>query len=102
MNPEDARLKAALKESRLSPPLPPRFRENVWRRIEDREMPDSLGAFAWLDTLVALVLRPRFAYAAVAILMTLGIWLGAHEGSRSARQNAEARYVSAVAPATLH
>ena len=98
----DEKLGALLRESRVFPSLPPRFQENVWRRIEDAEAPARLGeSITWLEALVALMLRPRFAYAALAALMLAGVSLGAYSGAQSARHDAEARYVAAVAPNPL-
>ena len=97
--PADEKLGALLRESRVSPALPPRFQENVWRRIEDAEAPaKSGGSIAWLEALVALMLRPRFACATVAALMVCGILLGTHSGAQIARHDAEARYVASVSP----
>ena len=98
--PADEKLGTLLREARTSPALPPRFQENVWRRIEDADAP-AISPVSWLESLVALVLRPRFAYAAVAALMLGGILLGAHSGSQTARLGAEARYVASVAPDSL-
>jgi hypothetical protein len=98
-NPEDAKLSGLLRQSRSSPSLPPRFQENVWRRIEDSEAVAVPGN--WLDTLAALVLRPRFAVTAVTILVIAGALLGAKEGSRLAQQDAQAQYMSAVTPMTV-
>ena len=101
-NPADAKLGALLRESRTLPALPPRFQENVWRRIEDAESPATSGeTVAWLEALIALLLRPRFAYATVAALLLAGISLGAYSGAQTARHDAEARYVAAVAPNSL-
>ena len=95
----DAKLCEILRAARPSPSLPPRFQENVWRRIEDSEAPVKSGS--WLDALIALVLRPRFAYATVATLMLAGILLGTYQGTQNARQNEQARYLAAVAPNSL-
>lgn len=100
LNPEDARLRSLLRDSRASPALPPRFREGVWRRIENTEAGPS-GVPAWLEVLVAGLLRPRLAFALIAALVLIGALLGVHDGSRVARQQAQARYVQAVAPDTL-
>jgi hypothetical protein len=98
----DARLGALLRESRVSPALPPRFREGVWRRIEEAEVPaPATGGITWLDALTALVLRPRFALAAAAVLIVAGATLGVREGSQMAKQDAQARYLAAVAPNSL-
>ena len=102
MNPEDVKLIALLNESRISPALPPRFQENVWRRIEKVGAPvSSPSALSWLDALAALVLRPRFAYATVVALMMAGSLLGVRQGAQLARHDAQARYVAMVAPNAL-
>ncbi len=98
-NPDDARLGALLRKSRPSPSLPPRFHEGVWRRIEDATAP--VKPDSWLDTLAMLVLRPRFAFATVAALVLAGVLLGAYDGTQVARQDAQARYLAAVAPNPL-
>lgn len=101
-NPADEKLGTLLRESRTFPALPPRFQENVWRRIEDAEASArSGGSITWLEALVALILRPRFAYAALAALLLAGISFGAYSGTQSARHEAEARYVASVAPNPL-
>jgi hypothetical protein len=95
-NPEDAPLSGLLRAARPSPALPPRFQENVWRRIEAGEA--GAGSAGWLKTLAALVLQPRFAFAGAALLLLAGAWLGAHEGWQVVRQDAQARYLAAVMP----
>jgi len=94
----DKKFDALLRESRVTPSLPPHFQENVWRRIEDAEAP---AKNTWLDAFVTSVLRPRFAYATIAVLMLAGILLGTHQGAQSARQDSEARYLAVVAPNPL-
>lgn len=99
-NPADAKLGALLRESRATPALPPRFQENVWRRIEDAEAPARSAS--WLDTLAGLILRPRFALAAVAVLVLAGALVGMQEGRQAARHEAEMNYLTSVAPNPLH
>jgi hypothetical protein len=102
MNPDDAKLQTLLRASRPSPSLPPRFQEAVWRRIEEAEAPaKSDGDVTWLDALAALVLRPRFTFATVSALVLAGVLLGAYNGTQVARQDAQARYLAAVAPNSL-
>jgi hypothetical protein len=96
----DARLGTLLRASRVSPALPPRFHEGVWRRIEEADAP-APGGMAWLDALAALVLRPRFALAAATVLIVAGAMLGVREGNQMAHQDAQARYLAAVAPHSL-
>ena len=98
----DARLGALLRASRASPALPPRFQEGVWRRIEEAAVPVKVtGGITWLDALVALVLRPRFALATATVLIVAGALLGVHNGNQMAHQDAQARYLAAVAPHSL-
>jgi hypothetical protein len=102
INPEDVKLGALLRESRIAPTLPPRFQESVWRRIEDAAAPSkSIGSIVWLDTLAALILRPRLAFATVATLILAGVLLGTYQGTQVARQDAQTRYLAAVAPNPL-
>ena len=102
INPEDMNLGALLRASRISPALPPRFQEGVWRRIEEAAAPvRSSGGIAWLDALAALMLRPRLAFATVATLMLAGVLLGTYQGTQVARQDAQARYLAVVAPNSL-
>jgi hypothetical protein len=99
MNPDDKEFREVLRTARLSPSLPPRFQENVWRRIEDADAP--VKSDSWLDALAVLVLRPRFAYATVAALVLAGVLLGTYQGAQTARQNEQARYIALVAPNPL-
>jgi ferric-dicitrate binding protein FerR (iron transport regulator) len=102
MDPQDVKLSTLLHESRVSPALPPRFRENVWRRIEDAEAPvASAPGLSWLDALAALVLRPRFALATAVVLVAAGALLGVRAGDLAANQTAQAQYLTAVAPPAM-
>jgi hypothetical protein len=96
-NPDEARLGVLLRASRVAPALPPRFQQGVWRRIEEAEA-KTAGGIAWLDALAALVLRPRLALAAATALIIAGSILGAYQGGQMAKQDAQARYLAAVAP----
>jgi hypothetical protein len=95
----DTKFREVLRAARTSPSLPPRFQENVWRRIEDAEAP--VKSVSWLDAFAALVLRPRFAYATVTTLVLAGVLLGTYQGAQTARQNEQALYVALVAPDSL-
>ena len=99
MNSGDTKLSKLLREGCVSPPMPPRFQENVWRRIESPGAPAE--SRSWLDTIAVLVLRPRFAYATVAVLVLAGALLGTYQGAQTAKQDAQARYVAMVAPNPL-
>ena len=101
MNPEDAKLRALLLESRPTPELPPRFEEGVWARIEKAERAAGGSGQTWIDSLVVWLLRPRLAMAAVAVLCLAGAAFGARSGAQVARHEAEAQYLAAVAPNSL-
>jgi hypothetical protein len=96
IHPADPQISALLRESRVSPSLPPRFQQNVWRRIEDAEAPAK--SESWLDALAALILRPRFAVTAAAVLLLAGISAGTLEGRQMARHDAQMNYLASVAP----
>ena|SRR5208282_4041873 len=101
-DPNDAKLGTLLRASRVARTLPPRFQEGVWRRIEEADVPvQSNGGITWLVALAAMVLRPRFALATATVLIVAGALLGVREGSQMAKQDAQARYLAAVAPHSL-
>ena len=95
--PEDKALRALLRGSRSVPALPPRFQENVWRRIELAESADA----SWLDAVARWLMRPRLALAAIAVVVVVGVGLGWRDGHQLARHDAQARYLAAVAPDSL-
>ena len=99
---DDAKLSTLLRASRTAPALPPRFQEGVWRRIEEAAVPVKVtGGVTWLDALVTLVLRPRFALATATVLIVAGALLGVRDGNQMAHQDAQARYLAVVAPNSL-
>jgi hypothetical protein len=100
--PDDARLRALLRESRVEPELPPGFQNAVWRRIEraEKSMPGRPTA-DWLDALAAWFLRPRRALATAAVMLVLGLSLGIVRGANSANDLAKERYLDAVSPPAL-
>jgi hypothetical protein len=99
-NPGDPKLSTLLLEARATPSLPPRFQEGVWRRIEESEAP-AAAARSWLDGFASWALRPRFALAAAVVLVLGGSLAGVRQGHQAARQDAQARYLAAVAPNSL-
>lgn len=98
--PNDEKLSALLRGARVTPSLPPRFREGVWRRIEESESPARTGV-SWLDALAAWALRPRFALAVAVVLVSAGSLAGVRQGQLAAHQDAQSRYVASVAPNSL-
>jgi len=102
LQPDDAKLSALLRESRSQPPLPPSFQQSVWRRIEENDAPAEAGrGTSWLDAILTRVLRPRFAMAVAIVLVAAGSLAGVREGRQMARQQAQTRYLTSVAPNSL-
>jgi hypothetical protein len=100
--PDDARLRALLRESRPEPELPPGFQNAVWRRIERAELPAPTGPTAnWLDALASWFLRPRRALATAAVVLLVGLFLGVAQGASRANDLAKARYLDSVSPPAL-
>jgi hypothetical protein len=98
-SPDDSRIRELLREARLMPALPLRFREAVWRRIQQREpgAAEDTGSL-WIDRLVGWLLRPRVALAGLAVVVLVSGGAGLLQGTVVARQTAQARYLAAVAP----
>ena len=101
MKDNQTQLERALQNWRVTTPLPPRFQEGVWKRIESAELPGTsvAGALrAWFTTAFA---RPAFAVAYVSVLLVAGLAIGfvqaSHKAARWDRQ-LEARYVQSIDP----
>jgi len=98
--PDDEPLGRLLREARLTPALPPHFQESVWRQIESAEERRSAET-TWLGIITGWLLRPRLALAVAVALMFAGMGFGWSRGEQLARQDAQARYLTAVAPNLL-
>jgi hypothetical protein len=92
-----------LRESRDQPPLASNFHDAVWRRIEGSgasaaSMPSPIH---WLERWVEMLLMPRFALAGLAMMLVVGGFTGMAASAGAAREQAQARYLSAVAPNSI-
>jgi hypothetical protein len=100
--PDDAKLRALLRESRVAPELPPGFQNAVWRRIERGDITAASPVAAdRLDRLAAWFLRPNRALATAAAMLLLGISLGIAQGASQANDLARQRYLNSVSPPAL-
>lgn len=100
---DDGRLRALLRESRPASPLPPRFQESVWHRIERAQAPSETESWAErLDRAAAWLLRPRLALAGAAAMLLVGISIGVVQGGSLANDLAKQQYLAAVSPPTTH
>lgn len=99
-------LRKAMREWRVTEPLPPRFQEGVWRKIQQADSsakPATTTTLwpvfkAWLASMLP---RPAVAVAYVAALFAVGTasgyWQARSQTSRSHEQMGT-RYVQAVDP----
>lgn len=101
-NENDDQLRSVLREWKLNEPLPPRFREQVWSRIEGRAARESISLWQfivnWTNHVVA---RPALAVASAVILLTLGLAGGffrAQHDNAKLDSMMETRYVQSIDP----
>jgi hypothetical protein len=100
--PDDAKLRALLRESRSAPDLPPGFQDAVWRRIERADITGaSPVATGWINQVAAWFLRPNRALATAVAMLLLGVSLGIAQGASQANDLARQRYLNSVSPPTL-
>ena len=98
---EDPRLRRLLREWPDHQPLPPRFREGVWQRIDTAERGAARPAFSWSERLASLFARPLTATACVAVLLLAGVstgllW-GGHDDARWEAHLSQ-HYVASINP----
>jgi hypothetical protein len=96
----DEPLRQVLRQWAVDTPLPPRFQEQVWRRIARAEA----GSTAWgrlLRLVEAGLPRPRVALAYLAALLILGMSIGSWAAqAKTSHLNADLglRYVQSIDP----
>ena len=93
----DPQLKEVLQTWGVNEPLPPRFQERVWKRIEAAETPKP-ETTSWF---AALFLRPAFATAAAMLLLIAGLsagYLRANHDAAHWNHELSQRYVVALNP----
>jgi hypothetical protein len=100
----DEKLSRLLRESKADAPLPPRFQEGVWRRIESSASA-RVRQVSWGDMfahwLGAILPRPAMATAYIAVLLTIGItvgWAQAQQTNARVKADLSERYVSVLDP----
>ena len=101
-NPPDPLLESALRDWEVKQPLPPRFEQQVWCRIQraEAEVPSAIGSLVWL-WIAHVFTRRSVAVSYLAILLACGLlagyWQARAEKERSA-ESLSARYVQMVDP----
>lgn len=95
-------LRQLLKEWRSDVPLPPRFQERVWQRIEREQRQPAPSVWATIVRWVDIVLpRPAPAVSYVAVLLTIGVtagWAQARQETARVKDELGLRYVRVLDP----
>jgi len=101
-NEQDVRLDVLLHEWKADAALPPRFQEEVWRRIAHADTPVRIPWWAELwQLLEAAFRRPALAVVYVTVLLLVGFGAGLMQAREKASQvdhTLEARYLQSVDP----
>ncbi len=102
LNEHNEPLRQVLREWSVAMPLPPRFRERVWQRIEraETQTPHSFWSFVrqWIEHAMS---RPSLAFSCVAFLLLFGLTTGYWQARGNASQaeiDLRLRYVQTVDP----
>jgi hypothetical protein len=100
----DAALRRVLQEWHVDAGRPPRFREQVWQRIAQREAPGRVSLWHalahWLEHTLP---RPAVAVGYVAVLLVAGLGAGyfqARANNLRTETRLQARYLQLVDPLT--
>jgi hypothetical protein len=100
--PSDEALRQVLHQWQVGAHLPPRFQEQVWRRIEHSEAQAQAPAWILLfHRLTAALARPSLAVSYVTLLLLAGLLAGYWQVRIAKAHNDEAlgsRYVQMVDP----
>ena len=100
----DDGLNEVLGQWTVDTPLPPRFQEQVWRRIAKAETKMQPAISFWVSLLhfvEANLLRPKIAYSYAAVLLLVGVAGGAWAAQRESGRLDSAlrsRYVQSIDP----
>ncbi len=98
--PEDESLSRVLREWKVKTPLPPRFQEQVWRRLEHRE--EQAPVWVLLARRIGAALaRPSLAVSYVSVLLIAGLAAGywqARITRAHVEENMGTRYVQMMDP----
>jgi hypothetical protein len=99
---DDEKLSKLLREWKVEISLPPRFQEQVWRRVERADVHSDVNlwmAFTrWVEGTFA---RPALAVSYVAVLLFVGLttgYLQAQDKSAQAESQWRTAYVQSVDP----
>lgn len=101
----DEVLGKVLKQWRADAPLPPRFQEAVWQRIECAERvaaPSASSAWVMISHWIGAMLpRPAMAASYFAVLLAVGVtagWAQARQETERVKVELGERYIRVLAP----
>ncbi len=98
---DDEMLRITLREWKEQSPLPPRFQEQVWRRIERAETEGKTTRWNFLRSIEMLFARPVLAVSYVVVLLAVGMSAGLWQVERRTAKvdsTLERLYVQSVDP----
>lgn len=102
LEPDEESLRRSLRQWRVGTPLPPRFQESVWKRIEQAEADRTVNLRQALQNAVEhLLARRRLAFAYLTVALAVGLVLGgwqARERNSAVDSSLGRRYVQSVDP----
>jgi len=103
-NENDAPLRTLLREWEPQASLPPRFQEQVWRRIERAELPPAPSvslATVFANWIANMLPKPALATTYMVVLLAVGAgvgWSQARQETARVTGDLSARYAQAVDP----
>jgi hypothetical protein len=89
-----------LREWKIKNPLPPRFEESVWHRIQRSEAQGPAWK-EWFSRLASALTRPALGTSYLAVLLLAGLLAGywqARAANAQAEARLSARYVQVIDP----
>ena len=98
----DKALTELLAQWKVKAPLPPRFQEAVWQRIERMQTPTKPSVWAvithWIGTVLS---RPMLTASYLAVLITVGAtvgWAQSRQEITSVKDRLSQRYIHVLDP----
>jgi hypothetical protein len=97
---EDQSLRKALDQWKIDKPLPPRFQQEVWRRLDQKTRTPTVWK-AWQIWLESIFAKKSVALSYITVLLLAGLTVGYFQGKaheRSWREQWAQQYVQSLDP----
>ena len=96
---DDAKLRVLLQQAHPAPTLPPRFQEDVWRRLDQAQRPRAATApRPWLEWIFPGIRHPAYAAVGAGLVILAGAVWGTEAGTDQRHRADQVRYLAAVSP----